>query len=84
MATSLSLRIRQNTAHGNLCDLWILGQEGPAEFGLMHGTVSLERAALLEQALGLPVTREIQPQQCADDAIERSAARTQAQQTLFS
>ncbi len=84
MATALSLRIRQNTAHGDLCHVWILGRDGPAEFGLMSGTVSLERAALLEQTLGLPVTWEIQPLQCADDAVERSAARTQAQQTLFS
>jgi len=77
MGTQLRLRIRRNLQHGHLCDVWVLGKDGPSEFGMLHGTVSSDKAELLAESLGLPVTREDQPNPVVDGAVEERAKKTQ-------
>lgn len=83
MGIKLKLRIRKNTAHDNLCHMWIIGQEGSVEFGVMHGTVNEEIAELLASAAGLPVDREEQNMFVCDGAVESSEKRTHEQRELF-
>lgn len=84
---NIRLRIRRYPDHANLCDVWLIRpSEGGSQAGLLHGTMTHERATELVESLGIPATweegmkfspldPELQP--------EARAAKCEKMQTLF-